>query len=182
MFKKFFAVFFLVFLCFSLFSQENNETLTESPNPGRFTLGAGFGYGPKLDMVANFEFGFLLFHNNEWDIRNYILVNNYFVVDNDGIENITRNLTEKISFGWINNSGIFRPYSYLEGGIGFYGNDSKKFWTTPLIYSVGLGIGLEFFPSKSLSFFIEPGLIWQFMDNKNFPVQKATIGIRYYIK
>jgi hypothetical protein len=182
MFKKFFAAFFLFFLCLSLFSQENSETLTESPNPGRFTLGAGLGYGPKLDMNANFEFGFLLFHNNKWDIRNHVLVNSYFVVDNEKIENTTQNLTDKISFGWVHNSGIFRPYSYIEGGIGFYSNDSKKYWTMPLTYSVGFGIGLEVFPWKNMSFFVEPGLMWQFMGNKNFLVQKVTIGIKYYIK
>jgi hypothetical protein len=182
MLKKFFTLFFSFFLTFTLFSQEDNEIAIESPNPGRFTFGVGFSYGPKLDMNVDFEFGFLLFHNNNWDIRNHILFNSYFVKDDDRIENITQNLTEKISFGWVTNSGIFRPYSYIEGGIGFYGNDTKDFWTTPLIYNVGIGIGLEFFLWKYLSFFMEPGLMWYFMDGKNFPVQKLTVGIKYYIK
>jgi len=181
MFRK--VTFFLLFMVlgFSVFSQENVEA-TNSSNPGRFSYGFNFYFGPKLDIAGGAEFGFLIFRNNSWDIRNSIIFNSYFITDKDGIENITQNISDKLIIGTGNNYGIIHPYTFLEGGIGFYSNDSKKFWNTPLAYFAGFGIGFEVFAQKDWSFFIDAGLNWHFLDDKRFLNQKITLGVRFYLK
>jgi hypothetical protein len=182
MLKKF--TFFLIFLVlgFSVFSQENIEG-TKSTNPGRFSFGFNYMFGPKLDMAVGAEFGFLIFRNNTWDIRNSIVFNNYQITDADGIVNYTQNLSDKIIIGGGNNYGPVHPYSFLEGGIGFYSDDSddsKKFWSTPLAYFAGLGIGFEVFAKENWSFSLDTGVAWHFFDEKIFLFQKFTMGMKLY--
>jgi hypothetical protein len=180
--NKKFLVLALMFLAgITVFSQEqSDETATSSPNPRHFAFGFNFGFGPGFGMNAGAEFEFLIFHNTKLDIRNSIQFNSYLITDDDGIEHFTENLSDKFTLGWINNLGLARPYSYLEGGIGFYSNDSKKFWTTPLAYSAGFGIGLEMFAASNLSFSFDTGLLWQFFDQKAFMSQKFNFGLKYY--
>jgi hypothetical protein len=178
--KKIILFYVLVFLALSVFAQENTEDTTASPNPGKLSFGLNYVFGAKLDMAVGADFGFLIFHNNELDIRNNIMFNSYLITDDDDIESITRSISDKITFGWINPSGFARPYAFFEGGIGFYGNDSKGFWEMPLAYSAGFGIGSEFFGAKTWSFFLDTGAMWQFFDQEIFMVQKFTMGMRYY--
>ena len=75
-----------------------------------------------------------------------------------------------------------RPFVFVEGGIGFYGNDFKKdFWTKPLSYFAGFGVGSEAFVAKNWSFYLDTGLNQHFFDDKNFPFQKFTMGMRFYL-
>jgi hypothetical protein len=188
--KKLQFLLLMVFSGVTVFSQEKSgetslesqEIIVSSPNPGRFSFGFNYGFGPKLDMNAGAEFEFLIFHNNKLDIRNSIQFNNYLITDEDGIEHFTENLSDKISIGWINYLGLARPYFYFEGGIGFYSNDSKKFWKTPLAYSTGFGIGLDIFVAENMSFSFDTGLLGQFFDKNAFMIQKFNFGLKYYFK
>jgi hypothetical protein len=163
-------------------SPESPGTIVSSPNPGRFSFGLNYGFGPKLDMNAGAEFGFLIFHSNKWDIRNSIQFNFYLITDEDGIEHFTENFSDRISLGWINYHGFARPYAYFEGGIGFYGNDSKKILTTPLAYSTGFGIGADIFVAENMSFSFDTGILWQFFDQNAFMIQKFNFGFKFYFK
>jgi hypothetical protein len=167
-------------LGFSVFSQENIETI-KSSNLGRFSFGFNYVLGPKLDMAIGFEFGFLIFRNNTLDIRDSMLFNSYFITDDNGIKNSTQNLSDKIIIGTGNDFGIVHLYTFLEGGIGFYSNDSKKFWTTPLAYFAGLGVGFEVFAEKYWSYSLDTGIDWHFLDEKIFLFQKFTMGMKFYL-
>jgi hypothetical protein len=68
----------------------------------------------------------------------------------------------------------------LEGGIGFYSNDSKKLYKTPLAFNFGGGFGLDIFLNKNTSVFIEAGWLEHIL-NKEFsggPI--FQIGVRLY--
>jgi hypothetical protein len=184
MYKKIFAVLLLCVLALPLFSQETGIP-SESPNPGRFSLDVGFGFSPRWDINSNIGFGFLIFHNNTWDIRNHTMLNVFYSMNgglDDGLKDSTFNLVDKVSFGWVHESGFFRPYSYLEGSIGFFDNDTKDLWSMPLAFSAGLGVGVEIFPWVNQSFFFESGIVFQFMGDDIFFVQNFALGLRHYLK
>jgi len=176
MFKKV-MILFIIFLTisFSVFSQENSEL-----NPGRLSFGFNFDFGVKLDMTASIEFGFLLYRSDTIGVRDFISLNVYMLNDKNGLENNILSLSNKIIIDGGNKFSTLNPYTYIEGGIGFFGNDNKELWTTPLTYSVGLGIGLEIFAVKNWSLFFDTGLNWQFINNEKDLIQKFTFGTRFY--
>jgi hypothetical protein len=184
MLKKVTLILVLSIFGLSVFAQENSEDNsqegTERYNSGRFSFGLNYMFGPKLDMAVGAEFGFLIFRNDTWDIRNNIVFNNYSIMDNDGIENFTQSFSDKIIVGGGSNFTIARPYIFFEGGVGFYSDDSKKYWTTPLAYFGGFGIGFEIFVARNFSFSLDTGVDWQFLDEKIFLFQKFTMGMKIY--
>jgi hypothetical protein len=82
-----------------------------------------------------FEFGFLIFHNEKWDIRNHIFIGSVNIYDDDNIKNIIFNINEKITIWAITQNGLFRPYGFFEGGLGLYETKTKKLTQTPLAYN-----------------------------------------------
>ena len=180
MFKKLTVLSFLMVLGFSVFSQEKNGTADTSFSPGRFSLGLNYVFGPKLNWAVGTEFGFRIFSKNTLDIRNHIVFNSYFITDDDGIENATQNLSDKLIISVGGDYWLVRPFSFSEVGIGFFSNDSKKFWTTPLAYFIGLGLGFELFATRYWSYTLDTGVVWQFLGGNIFPFQRFSMGTKFY--
>jgi hypothetical protein len=173
MYKKL-VVFMIVFavFCVNLFSQETTEDVK------RFFTGGGITFSPNVDGAGHGEFSFLLYHN-KLDIRNHILLRGTgLVIDNVNYGLLT--LSEKISLGGIISNNRFRSYTFLEGGIGFFGNNDKKFFSTPLAYSFGAGGGTDIFMGKNGSVYLEAGYLGHILGSKYIGRPMFQIGWRGY--
>jgi hypothetical protein len=178
--KKIFLFLFTVgiFLnLFALFAQE------ETPSDVKhLSSGAALGFLPDGGGSGGFfEFGFLIFHNEKWDLRNHVLIGGAHMHDDDNVENFIFNLNEKISIGSITRNGLFRPYGFVEGGVGFYETETKKMFQMPVTYNFGFGFGLDIFVREDTSSFIEGGVNYHMMDTQRLFMPKITFGGRAFI-
>jgi hypothetical protein len=170
-----------LFLCvmgisFNAFAQDENSMSTK-----RFSYSGALSFMPDGGGSGiALGFGFLLSHNEIRDIRNHISINAPHIHDYNGVDNIILNLNEKISVGSITQKGLFRPYGFIEGGIGFYGTETKELFKTPLAYSFGTGFGLDIFIHDTTSFLIEGGIDEHILDTEWIFMLKMTIGTRVY--
>jgi len=121
------------------------ETVPRFSFGGGSFLTSGFMYG------GNADFAFILYHKNNWDIRNHLVFRGGYFADGGIIS-----LLEKISFGGIliNN---WRTFGYIEGGIGITANKTKSFFEQPFTYSIGGGGGTDIFLTGAMSIFFEVG-------------------------
>ncbi|MDR1094979.1 MAG: hypothetical protein LBL31_01175 [Spirochaetaceae bacterium] len=175
--KKFFLFLLAMGISFNLFAQEGNVSDVK-----HFSFGAALGFLPDGGGSASFfEFGLLLFHNEKWDIRNHVFIGGARMHDDDNEDNIIFNLNEKISFGGITRNGLFRPYGFVEGGVGFYETETKKLSEMPLAYNFGFGYGLDIFVRDNTSFLVEVGINEHILDKQWLFMQKITIGARAYL-
>ncbi|MDR0557148.1 MAG: hypothetical protein LBG43_04675 [Treponema sp.] len=69
----------------------------------------------------------------------------------------------------------------MEGGVGLFANDSKDIWKTPLAYSAGFGCGFEFLVDRRSVCFFEAGVLFQFLGDEQFMVQKFGMGSRWHL-
>ncbi|MFP3043538.1 hypothetical protein LQZ19_17115 [Treponema primitia] len=173
MYKRFVFVLLVLGFCFGLYAQEEKVN--------RFSWSMGYNFSPSTNgIAASTDFGFLIFHNEELDIRNQLGLNSLTLNDNDDLTNTAYTFTEKFSFGKITANKLFRYYSFLEGGIGIYSNDSKKLFETPIAYNFGLGIGLDIFVEKNFSFFFEWGFLEHILDKQDIFDPRFQMGIRLF--
>jgi hypothetical protein len=175
--KKFFLLLLVMGVSLNLFAQEENPSDVK-----------GFSFGSAISFLpdgggsgAYFECGFLIFHNEKWDIRNHVFIGAARMYDDDGIKNIVFNLNEKISIGGITQNGLFRPYGFIEGGVGFYETKTKDLFNMPLTYNFGFGFGLDIFIRNDISFLIEGGINEYIMDKQWLFMPRITIGVRSYL-
>jgi hypothetical protein len=87
------------------------------------------------------------------------------------------NLYERISGGSITRNGLFRPYGFIEGGVGFYETETKEFFEMPLTFNYGLDI----FIREETSFVIEVALNHYKTDEQWLLLPKMTIAARVYM-
>jgi hypothetical protein len=176
MYKRGFILFCFLGFSTSLFAQEGSQNIK------RFNFGAGFNFSSGIDNGIALDFGFLLYSNKNqdeskyWDIKNNFILRG-FTLTND---NYIFTLSDKISFGAKARNGLFRFYDYLEGGIGFYSNDSKELYKTPLAFNFGGGFGLDIFLNETVSVFIESGWLEHILDTEFSGGLIFQTGVRLY--
>jgi hypothetical protein len=176
MYKKGFVL--LCFFGFSvgLFAQENSQNIK------RFNFGAGLNFSSEIDSGIALDFGFLLYSNKNqdeskyWDIRNDFILRSFSFTN----DNYIFTFSEKISFGAKARNGLFRFYDYLEGGIGFYSNNSKELYKTPLAFNFGGGFGLDIFLDETVSVFIESGWLEHILDKEFSGGPIFQMGVHLY--
>jgi hypothetical protein len=183
MYKKIDALFLFVVFGFGLNAQESNWETTETVNP--FFVGIGWSNMQTTgDMFGSFDFSFLLYKNQakRFSIRNSILLDGGTLNDN-GIKSGLFTLSEKINIETISLNEIFRYYAFLQGGIGIYGNETKKLFEMPLAYNFGFGFGLDLFVEKNVSIFFDYTFLYNILENtfdwREFN-PKFQMGIRYW--
>jgi hypothetical protein len=71
-----------------------------------------------------------------------------------------------------------RVYGFVEGGIGFWGNDTKVVFKTPLTFVFGGGGGTDIFSTKYLSVYLEAGWLGYLLDTKIIGGSIFQIGWR----
>jgi hypothetical protein len=178
--KKIFLFLLAIGISFNLsalFAQEEN-----SSDVKHFSSGAALSFLPDGGGSGGFfEFGFLIFHNEKWDIRNHVLIGSASMHDDDNVKIIIFNFNEKISIGGITRNGLFRPYGFAEGGVGFYETGTKELFQMPLTYNFGFGFGLDIFVRDSTSFLIEGGVNYHIVDTQWLFMPKITAGVRAYL-
>ena len=162
-------------LAFNLSAQEEQTAEVK-----RFFFGGELTVLDQGVSASSVTFGFLLFHNNRWNIRNHIAFSAARIHNKDAQEYDILNLNEKISIGSITRNGLFRYYGYFEGGFGVYGTESKELFTLPLMFHFGLGGGLDIFARDTLSFFIEMGARQYIVDAQWLFKPAITAGLRVY--
>ncbi|MDR1324976.1 MAG: hypothetical protein LBK00_02955 [Treponema sp.] len=172
MYKKSFVLFILIFICSNLFAQEETGTVK------RFFFGGGITFSPIITGGGHGEFALLLYHNG-FDLRNHFVIRGNSISDN-GIDYGTITLSEKISFGGISPNKLMRMYGFGEGGIGFFGNETKDLVKTPLAYVFGGGGGTDFFFMEKASIYFEAGWLGHLLDNKVCGSPIFQIGWRGY--
>jgi hypothetical protein len=158
--RKAFLLMAMVLFCASLPAQEGN-----SGDMGRFTIGGGSTFSPAINGGGHGEFAFLIYHNG-WDIRNHLVIRGNSISEKNGADYGTFTLSEKISFGGISPNKLMRVYGFVEGGIGFWGNDAKAIFKTPLTFVFGGGGGTDIFFIKYLSVYLEVGWLGHLLDTK----------------
>ncbi|MDR2792316.1 MAG: hypothetical protein LBB61_01440 [Treponema sp.] len=170
------AVFLVILgISFNVFAQDG-----DSKDVKRFSFGGALGLLPN-GYDGGFEFGFLLFHNTKIDIRNHVYMNSAQIRDGNGADAILFVLDEKISMGNMSQNGLFRSYGYIEGGIGFYENETKKLFKTPLAYNYGFGFGIDIFVRDDTGFLIEGGITNIYVDSQWLFNPKITVGACGYL-
>ena len=171
----------LVFLipCFNLFADDDERLNVWEPSDTRFILGAGFTWtnNPRL-LGGHFDFGIVLYKRVLYIQNNFMFRGGGFTIDGSDYTIFT--LSDKLIFG--RNSDIpLKIYTYLEGGVGMFGNQTKKFFESPIAFTVGFGGGGEISSEDFGGLYIEVGYIGQ-RANLNYPVSGIVIqtGWRIY--
>lgn len=137
--------------------------------------------GVWIDQVSRngggVEFGFPLYHNENWLIRNHISINGYGYHTEESYGQIT--LEEKLLFGGDIpvNAITIKPYGFISSGLGIINWDSY-------VMDLSMGGGFEYQFSTDISFFIEYGGAVTFaLDSSEVPENGGTIlsiGYRNY--
>ena len=180
--KKFIVLIGIIVLSAGLNAQEQNS---ETLKPFYFGLGWS-NIQTTGDFWGTIDFGFLLYRNEakRFNIRNSILFD-VGELKNYGNEYGIFSLSDKIIIETLSLNKIFRYYSYLQGGIGIYGNENIAFFEKPLAYNFGVGFGLDIFIEKNASIFFDYTGLFNILENKKFDSKenfnpKFQMGIRYY--
>jgi hypothetical protein len=151
-----FLIFTLVF-GYSLLADEASSGLETVP---KLSLGGGTFFAQYISGGGFADFSFLIFNKNYFDLRNH------FVLRGASYEmGGFLTLSEKLSIGGLV-VNKFRSYGYIEGGIGLWGNDTKKLFEMPLAYSFGGGGGTDIFLGEKNSIFFEAGCLINILDKE----------------
>jgi hypothetical protein len=172
----FFAAFFLV-PCLNLLA-DDDEPKYWKPSDTRFILGAGFTWtnNPEL-MGGHFEFGIVLYKKLLYIQNNFVLRGGGYSFKETDFTIFT--LSDKIIFGRVTDIPL-KIYTYLEGGVGLYGNQDKKFLDKPLAITMGFGGGGEISSENFGGLYGEVGYIGQ-QTNLDYPVSGVIMQIGWRI-
>jgi hypothetical protein len=156
---------FLLVFCCGLIAQDRQSDYQKPSN--NFSLGAGFTWtnNPRL-LGGYFDIGMVLYKNILY-IQNSILLRGGGILL-DKVDYSMFTLSEKLIFGR-NTNYPWKIYTYLEGGCGIYGNQDKKFFNGPFVYTFGFGGGCEISSESFGGLFFEIGYIGQ-KTALNYPV------------
>jgi hypothetical protein len=156
--KKFICVVLVFFMHCVILSADD----WEGEFPNKFVLDAGFTWVNNPSLVGgHFDFGIVIYKNILYIQNNFLLRAGGINVENTKYSVFT--LSEKLIFGR-NSATPLSIYTYLEGGIGIYGNDEKKIFTTPMAYSFGFGGGGEIASEDFGGIYVEVGYLGQKVD------------------
>jgi hypothetical protein len=170
--KKIFLLTVAVLFCTSLSAQEGN-----SNDVRHFAIGGGSTFSPAINGGGHGEFVFLIYHNG-LDVRDHLVIRGNSITDKNDTEYGTFTLSEKISFGGISPNKLMRVYGFMEGGIGFWGNEAKALFKTPLTFIFGGGGGTDIFFAEYLSVYLEAGWLGHFLETKTIGGPIFQIGWR----
>jgi hypothetical protein len=183
--KKGFLFLLVAGISLNLFAQEGSSSEVK-----RFSFGAGLNIS-QSGVGSVLEFGFLIFHNERMDIRNHIslgatsigasYIGEPYTYGDDGMKYNMLNLYERISVGSITRNGLFRPYGFIEGGVGFYETETKEILEMPLTFNYGLGYGLDIFVREETSFVIEAAVNRYKTEEHWLFLSKMTVAARVYM-
>jgi hypothetical protein len=131
---------------------------------------------PEL-MGGHLDFGIVLFERG-------LYVQNHFLLRGGGLRIKGKNhsvftLSEKVLFGRrLEETGL---YTYIEGGIGVYGHESKNFFEGPAVYSFGFGGGFEITTRHFGGIYGEVGYLGQRV-SEGYPVGGVILqtGVRVH--
>ena len=154
-------------------SNTNAVPNTKDPFIGnRFVLGAGFTWtnNPK-EIGGHFDFGIVLY-------KRILYIQNNFMIRGgglfaDGIDYSIFTFSDKLIFGR-NAEFPLKLYTYVECGAGIFGNQSKKFFDDPFVFTAGFGGGGEIYSENFGGIYIEVGYIGQ-RAVLNYPVSGIII-------
>ena len=157
-------VFILLFVSCFYVPAEDDES--------RFILGAGFTWTNNPPVLGgHFEFGIVLFRRVLYIQNNFSLRAGGMTLGDGDYTLFT--LSDKLIFG--RNSAIpLKIYTYLEGGVGIYGNTDKGFFNEPCAFTFGFGGGGEISSESFGGLYIEVGYIGQ-QTNMRYPVSGIII-------
>jgi hypothetical protein len=174
--RKFILLALFLIPCLSSFAGEKSDD-QKTPDT-KFILGAGFTWTNNPELLGgHFEFGIVLYKNILYIQNNFMLRGGGFDVDGNDYTLFT--LSDKIIFGR-NSKSPLTIYTYLEGGAGIFGNQTKKFFDSPIAVTVGFGGGGELSSEDFGGFYIEVGYIGQ-MTNLNYPVSGIIMQVGWRI-
>jgi len=173
----------IIVLNVSLNAQEQNlETLKP------LYFGIGFSNIQTTGNVwGTIDFGFLLYRN---DAKRYNIRNSIMLEGGDfksyGNEYGIYSLSDKLIYEKLSLNGLFRYYSFLQGGIGILGNKNKGFFEKPFVYNFGIGIGIDIFVEKNMSIFFDYTCLFNILQNTKFEYKERSLnpkfqmGVRHY--
>jgi hypothetical protein len=178
----------LLILAQAVFAQ--TETTENPPKIKRFSVEwsfIGFNTQPVVfGRLGHLGFSFLVFNNDKLNIRNHILwYTGVLTMEKTGEKFNGYLLIDKISVGALSYNGLFRYYTFLDGGAGPWGTKpletfEAETFDNPWLGTVGIGIGLDVFPARWLSFFTEMGLRGIVYEGEFYPQHRFELGARVH--
>lgn len=167
----------LLFLipCLNLFANDKKTEYNSGawdPLNMKFSMGAGFTWtnNPAL-LGGHFEFGIVLYKNILYIQNNFTLRGGGLFIDDTDYTIFT--LSDKIIFGR-NSDSPLKIYTYLEGGVGIFGNQTKRFFESPIAFTLGFGGGGELSSEDFGGLYIEVGYVGQ-QTHLNYPVSGVIL-------
>jgi hypothetical protein len=167
----FLAVFVLA--VFVLYADEGKDP-KKTEERGMFDIGAGYTFTSSPELHGgHIEFGINLYRRVFYVQNRFMLRAGGFVAD--GLDSTVLTLSEKLVFGRTDyDTGI---YIYLEGGVGFYGNEDRAFSGDTLVYSFGFGGGFEAaFDQNYGGLYVEVGYLAQIL-TQAFPLSGVIVQV-----
>jgi hypothetical protein len=167
--KIIFCVLLVVVRFSFLFADDGGKNIENTTTERRYMLGGGYTWvnNPRL-IGGHFDFGIVLY-KKAIHIQNDILLRAGGVSPGNSNYSIFT-ISDKIIFGRNSREHV---YTYLEGGVGIYGNDTKAFFDDPFAVSFGFGGGCDF-TSDFGGVYFEVGYLGQKIDSK-YPVSGVII-------
>jgi hypothetical protein len=93
--------------------------------------------------------------------------------DFDGSNYTVLTLSDKLIFGR-NSDTPLKIYTYIEGGAGIFGNQTKNFFEKPIAFTGGFGGGGELDAEGFGGWYLEVGYIGQ-QTNLNYPTSGLIV-------
>jgi len=184
--KCLFVSLFLFGFGLGLFAQEVTQEQEQSEQSSDYRFYFGYGFSTLITTgdvpFVSFDFAFPLYRNKSTGLglRNAILFD-MGIVQNDGNEYGYYSLSDKIILEHFSPNQLFRYYSFIQGGIGIYGNENKAYFDTPIAYNLSAGLGIDFFVQKNMSVFLDYTVMAHVLDSdKRSLDSKFTIGMRLF--
>jgi hypothetical protein len=169
--RKYILVFIFFFIFFYILVAQDTQSDSTKPN-NNFSFLVGFTWANNPQLLGGyFDFGIILYKKILY-IQNSILLRGGGV-SLDGNDNSVFTVSDKLVFGR-NTEYPFQIYTYLEGGVGIYGNQDKNFFTDPFVYTFGFGGGWEISSEELGGLFFEIGFIGQKI-YLNYPISGIII-------
>jgi hypothetical protein len=160
-------------------TRQEDLSVIQQNNERKISGDAGYNFGSEIKNGAKIAFGVLLYNKGFWNIRSHTGVSAY-TLPIDEVSTSILNMTEKITLTSMNDIGIGKPYTYFDGGVCFYANQSKEeLFSTSLGYIFGMGTGIEIDVAEKMAWYSEFGIVYHFMEDTHFSTVFTT-GFRFY--
>jgi hypothetical protein len=172
--KRLAAFLVIALIGMNLSAQENGFTFKPlfggGGAKGTFTFDGAYGLG------GYGEYAFLFFDKG-LQIGNHIIGMGSSITTGSGNNYGTGSIMEKISFGGLLPKDFLRSYAFIEGGIGFGGDNSEK---VALDILFGGGGGIDLFFHKKGAIYLEAGYLQHYIQEERFGGITISIGTRGY--